>query len=121
MDGTGTSILVVEDEVFVAWDIAQTLEDAGYRVTGPAHTLEEGMDLLDTTIDHAILDVNLGDKTVWPLADRLKALGIPFVFATADLGHPELEERFSCAPKLSKPIDSRRLLDAIGGKAPVSS
>lgn len=114
MDGQTRSILVVEDEVFVAWDEVQSLECAGFAVIGPAHDLSSAMELAGTSNpDGAVLDVNLGAQTVWPLADQLIALGVPFVFVTADLQHPELRDRYPDVPRLTKPSSELDLVTAV--------
>jgi CheY-like chemotaxis protein len=40
------------------------------------------MQLAEGVFDFAIVDVNLGGVLTYPLADALRARGIPFVFAT---------------------------------------
>ena len=108
------SVLIVEDEAFVAWDLSQAIELSGKAVVGPASTLSVGLSLVDDAhVCAAVLDINLGEETVWPLADSLQERGIPFGFVSANLRHPELEGRFSSAPKLSKPVRERDLLSMV--------
>ncbi|MDE0877338.1 MAG: hypothetical protein OSB00_01555 [Sphingomonas bacterium] len=108
------AILIVEDEIFVAWDEAQAMEGAGYRVLGPAHDLASGIGLAQAESPcAAVLDINLGDETVWPLAEMLDEAGIPFVFVTADLGHPELQTRYADVTRISKPTSQAQLLGAV--------
>ena len=105
------AVLIVEDEAFVAWDLAQTLETSTRTVVGPAHNLVSGFRL--ATEEHicaAVLDINLGDEIVWPLAEELSGRGIPFGFVSANLQHAELQGRFADAPKLSKPVRDRDLI-----------
>ena len=40
-------ILIVDDEVLVAYDLAQTVEDLGGVVIGPAHSLTAGVTLVE--------------------------------------------------------------------------
>ena len=76
-------ILVVEDEYFLADEVRQKLEGLGAVVVGPVATVTDAMELIEgSEIDAAILDVHLGDEFVFPVADRLDELDIPFVFAT---------------------------------------
>lgn len=108
------SVLIVEDEAFIAWDLADMLGDEGFDVVGPAATLSEGMNLAQAeAIDFALLDINLGPETVWPLAERLEGMKVPFLLVTADLRHPELSGRFSHAPRLGKPAQKADILAAI--------
>ncbi|OLS08116.1 response regulator receiver protein, partial [Brucella abortus] len=70
-------ILVVEDEVFVALDVAATVEDANGTVVGPVGTVRQAIDLINRQeVDAAILDVNLADGDVEPVLDRLKSRNI---------------------------------------------
>src|SRR3546814_4705323 len=41
-------ILLIEDEPLIAMDMCDTLEDAGYTVVGPASTLDEAHELVET-------------------------------------------------------------------------
>jgi len=53
-------VLVVEDEVIVAYCSTAILEDAGHTVLGPAHTSGEALELVrDCRPDVALVDVDL--------------------------------------------------------------
>ena len=96
-------ILVVEDEVLVAADLAEALKARGAEVIGPVGTLAEAMRALaNHWIDWAVLDVNLGGEMSFELADRLESAGIPYVLATAYRAD-QLPERFRGKPRLEKP------------------
>ena len=75
-------VLVVEDEVLVAMDLQATLEDAGCVVVGPAGTIEDALKLADQDLDCAILDVNLGGRSIQPVARALADRGVPHVYIT---------------------------------------
>ena len=114
MNSMQKSVLIVEDEVLVAWDEAQAVEDAGYDVIGPAHDLSSAMNLArESNPAVAVLDINLGDVTVFPLAEYLERSGVPFAFVTADLQHPELRNRYAKFPRLTKPISEKDLIAAV--------
>lgn len=57
----GHPILIVEDDLLVAEDLAVSLQDEGAKVIGPPDLLAEAMDLASQTrkMDGAVLDVNL--------------------------------------------------------------
>ena len=59
-----------------------------------------------------MLDINLDGQHVAPLADRLSALGVPFLFAT---GYGEGWDRGAraTAPVLPKPFDPAGLITVI--------
>lgn len=114
MNAAGNVVLVVEDEALVGWDLCDMLESDGYSTLGPAPSVTAAMEIIDSAAPCvALLDINLGNTTVWPVADRLTQLGVPIVFATADLGHPELHERFADVPRLGEPVMRRDLLQTI--------
>jgi CheY-like chemotaxis protein len=107
-------VLVAEDEFLLAMDLGLLLEGHGYRVLGPAATVAEALRLLDgATPDAALLDVNLRGEMVTPVADRLRALGVPFVLASA-YDRPELAAAgLAGATNVGKPASDGRLLAAL--------
>ena len=76
-------ILVVEDEVFIAWEIEERLRRLGCEVVGPVGHLEHALKLARTTaLDGALLDVNIKGGVVYPVAEELLARKVPVVFST---------------------------------------
>jgi DNA-binding response OmpR family regulator len=112
----GAPILVVEDEPFIAMDVAMAIEDAGGEVIGPAGSLAEAFALLRTSsVAGAILDVNLPDGDISPIVEQLIAQQVPFVIQTG-VGLPEaIAARFPGLVVLIKPVLApalvRRLAD----------
>jgi DNA-binding response OmpR family regulator len=52
-------------------------------VVGPAATVRKALDLLDREVIHAaILDANLPDGDVTPVAEELIERGVPFIINT---------------------------------------
>ncbi|MBV9511631.1 MAG: response regulator [Caulobacteraceae bacterium] len=114
------SILVIEDEALVALDLEFTLEEMGWSVAGSLGGVGQALAWLDREPcpDAALLDVNLGGETVFPVAKALAARRIPFAFAT---GYADMVARsdFSAAPTLIKPVDRdllKQVLDGLLGK-----
>lgn len=68
----------------IAQDVRRDLEEAGAIVVGPAPTVDEALRLLDigSEIHAGVLDVNLGKRKSFPVAEALERRGIPFLFAT---------------------------------------
>nr|WP_246849320.1 PAS domain S-box protein [Rubellimicrobium arenae] len=105
----GRRILVVEDEVVVALDVAMALEALGHVVLGPVATVEQAMRTLDEGgCDAALLDINLGRETSEPVARRLVEAGVPFLTVSAYSGRQQ-SPVFHRGRYLAKPIDHRRL------------
>ena len=98
----GLKVLVVEDEMLVSMLVEDMLSDLGCTVVGPAAELEEAMSLAQNAeIDLALLDVNLGGRPIFPVADTLKARGVPFAFASG-YGEAGLSEDHRGAAVLQK-------------------
>ncbi len=101
----GLRLLVVEDEAMIAMMLEDMLDTFGCVVVDVAGTLSKGLDLagnLSLSLDGAILDVNLGGETVYPVAERLAARGVPFIFCTG-YGLAGLAANFAHVPTLAKP------------------
>ncbi|WP_143523713.1 response regulator [Rhizobium arenae] len=80
----GKRILIVEDEYFLADETHKKLLQLNARVVGPSASVADALELIESEmIDGAILDIHLGDELVFPVAEKLGVLSIPFVFATA--------------------------------------
>lgn len=111
---TGLRVLVVEDEMMVAMLIEDMLSDLGCTVVGPASRLEDAMEIARSAeIDCAVLDVNLGGQSIFPLADMLRAKGAPFAFATG-YGDAGLREVDRGSPVLQKPFRESDLARVLG-------
>ena len=107
----GCRILVLEDEYFLADDIVRELRVHGARVIGPLGGLEEARSILDddSAIDAAVLDINLRNDMVFPVARTLRARNVPFVFTTGyDKGSVEAE--FQDVRIWEKPLDIRAMM-----------
>ena len=97
-------VLVVEDDPLIALDIAAILGGCGHEVVGPAGSVAEALRLLASErIDAAVVDADLRGEPAKPVADRLTALGVPFLDATGYGTLPELGEAGSL-PATSKPF-----------------
>ncbi len=112
----GLRVLIVEDEYFLAEDLADRFQNLGAEVIGPAGTIAEALKLARRTdIDGAVLDVNLRGERVYPVADLLRQKHIPFVFAS---GYgAELEPHaYSDIPRCIKPVDFATLAQALASQ-----
>lgn len=99
-------VLVVEDERLIAMELCKVLASLGWDVAGPAASIEDAVELLREAPfpDVAVLDVNLNGKAVYPVAERLRILDVPFIFCT---GYDELDqsERYRDDPVIRKPVN----------------
>jgi CheY-like chemotaxis protein len=82
---------------------------------GVAGSVAQGLDATedaDQRLDAAILDVNLGGETVYPVADRLAAKGVPFMFSTG-YGLAGIAPDYARIPALTKPYGPEALEAAL--------
>lgn len=102
----GRRILVVEDDFLIAEEVRHDLEQAGAVVVGPAPSVEKALRLLDVdpAIEAAVLDVNLNGEQSFPVAARLRAAAIPFLFATG-YNPADLPAEWRQAPVVTKPLE----------------
>jgi len=98
-------VLLVEDSMITAMDLAQTLTDSGFEILGPTGRVSGALGILEReAVDAAILDINLGKEDSFPIADRLAKANIPFFFLTGYDAASVLPERFVSKACLSKPF-----------------
>jgi DNA-binding response OmpR family regulator len=84
--------LIVEDEPFIALDLAMAVEEARGKVIGPAGSVREALMLIEQhLVQAAILDVNLSDRDVTPIAELLIGGGVPVIFYSGWLCRPHSE------------------------------
>ena len=108
----GRRFLVVEDEYLIAADLAAYLEGLGIEVVGPASSVKEALTILKSdqgTIDGAVLDINLQNHRVYPVADLLRSRGVPFVFTTG-YDATVVPNCYADVPRCDKPVDEHRLV-----------
>lgn len=108
-------ILIVEDDAGVAGLLADMLGDLGHQVVATEHTRDAALARAETVqADLAILDINLGGRPVFPIADRLRARGIPVVFVTG-YSILELTGKYENTVLLKKPFDMAELAVILNG------
>lgn len=107
-------ILVLDDDPLISMLIGDWLNELGCEVVGPAGSLEHGLDLAGKAeLDAAILDVNLGGRNSFSIANTLKLRGIPFAFATGD-SRIDQDSGFADPILLNKPFDFERVKAVVG-------
>jgi CheY-like chemotaxis protein len=112
-DLRGLSVLVVEDNGLLCVVLEETLREAGCEVVGPYGRLPEAMDAATTEhIDIALLDINVRGQLVSPLAERLRARGVPFVLTSA-YQPDDVPRVLQDATQLRKPFTDTDLLERL--------
>jgi light-regulated signal transduction histidine kinase (bacteriophytochrome) len=114
--------LIVEDNMIIALDAEATLEKLGAQHIDIAPNSNEAFRLIAANIpDIAVLDVNLGNESSFPIAERLQDLGVPIVFATGYGKNIAFPERFSGVPVVSKPYTADVLAPKLAEAMKLSS
>jgi DNA-binding LytR/AlgR family response regulator len=96
----------VEDEYLVATNMVDMLEELGAEVVGPAGTVEDALQLVESEGSRpggAVLDINLNGVRVYPVAHALAARGVPFIFATG-YDAIAIPETLNEVPRCEKPV-----------------
>ena len=111
---TGRRVLIVEDESLVAMLLETILEDMGCTPVGPASNIDDGLALVADSehLDAALLDVNVAGRQVFPVAEALKARGVPFVFSTG-YGEGGLPDEWRGQSTIQKPFTEAAVRDAL--------
>ncbi len=108
-------LLIVEDESLISMLIETMIRDLGHESVGCAFSVPAALEMLDdreTDIDAAMLDVNLGGRLVFPVAEVLARRNIPFAFLTG-YGAQGVPACFSHARVMQKPFTEDDLADAM--------
>lgn len=106
-------ILVVEDEAFIAVMLADMLEELGYHVAASASQISQAKDFLAAEkVDLALLDVNLGNEKIDPVADLLAEIACPFIFTTG-YGRAGIPAAHATRSVLQKPFNITDLAAAL--------
>ena len=109
-DLEGKRVLLAEDETLLALEFQRMLEALGCAVLGPAGSLRQAQALSEQGIDAAILDINLRGEPSFPLADRLRTLGVPCIFVS---GYGELPRGREGCELLRKPVSADELATSL--------
>jgi CheY-like chemotaxis protein len=111
---TAVFVTVVEDEYLIAMGVKRWLQAAGSEVLGPVPSVDQALDLIEECRpDAAVLDVNMSyGEDVYPVADKLSVLGVPYLFATGDVRLTDTSV-YRHRPRLEKPLLEAELVRAV--------
>lgn len=113
------TVLLVEDNLLVALDAEDMLLSLGAATVLIASNVAEALRLIIAeTPSFALLDINLGDEMSWPIATRLRELGIRYVFATGYGDGIEYPLAHRHAKSISKPYTQAAIAGVIGAIEP---
>ena len=109
------SVLILEDEPFIAIDVEDTVVQAGFDVRAVWSSNKAATEWLDENgVDIAIIDVELLDGSCEPLARLLKRRGIPFVVHSgSDAKYPLRDGVFNGVRWVNKPSTPAEIVLAL--------
>ena len=113
---TGRRVLIVEDEYFLAEDMGSALRAFGADIAGPVGDIDDAMRILHDgrVIDAAVLDINVRDQMIYPVARKLLARSVPMVF-TSGYDKIAISDEFADVPLWEKPLDHRAMARSLAG------
>lgn len=110
----GRHLLVVEDDYLIADVLREELTEAGAEVLGPVPTVAQALRIIgsESTLDGAVLDVNLGGEKVFPVVDVLRKRHMPCVFVSG-YDRKAIPAAYADIPLCAKPAGAREIAQAI--------
>jgi light-regulated signal transduction histidine kinase (bacteriophytochrome) len=97
-------VMVVEDNIIIALEAEDILIELGAESVLVASNVAEALYLLQSeTPSFALLDINLGTEMSWPIAARLRELGVRYLFATGYGDGIEFPIEHRQVPVVTKP------------------
>ncbi len=108
------AVLIVEDQILIALDLETMLAEEGLSKVATASSVQQAMRQIETSPpDLAILDINLGSTNSFAIAEELRELGTPFVFATGYGEGAALPDGLSGVPIVRKPYSRTAIVAAL--------
>ena len=109
------SVLIVEDDIVLSTDLAFLLTEAGCKAVIPTVSNPAALSaMVHYIVDAAVLDVNVQNEWVFPVARALDVAGIPFLFLTA-YAHDSIPAEFRARTFIQKPHHPEGLVEAVLG------
>lgn len=107
------TVLIVEDDIVIATDVAALLTEAGCKAVLPTTSVASSLSaLVHYVVDAAILDVNIQNEWVFPVAHALEGARTPFLFLTA-YSPDSIPSEYRRKPFFQKPHVPAALVDAV--------
>ena len=110
----GQRILLVEDNFGIAKSLAMLFRRYGATIVGPAGTVGDAMALIEgePRIDGAVLDINVRDQLVYPVAQALRKRHTRMVFVTG-YDREYIAPEFADVPCMLKPWNAEKLMKVL--------
>lgn len=110
----GQRVLLVEDSLIIALDAEDIVNRLGAEEVVTAASVDAALDLIVASPPSvAMLDINLGNGTSFPIADSLLDRGIPFMFATGYGEQAQFPDQHRGRPVVQKPYTIENVARAL--------
>ena len=110
----GARVLVVEDDAIVLMELEAILQDAGAETVACCRNVKDGLTAVEQEPPAAaILDVNIGPRTIAPVARRLSRCGTPFLFYTGEIDNESALAEWPGHVVLIKPEQPAAIIAAV--------
>lgn len=110
------AVLIVEDNVYLALDLSQAVEESEGRVVGPVATVAEGALLEHEPVAAALLDSQLADRDVTPVVEVLAVSGVLFVVHSATGLPPEVVQIQPDVPLVVNPLHAEAVVSRLAAE-----
>jgi light-regulated signal transduction histidine kinase (bacteriophytochrome)/CheY-like chemotaxis protein len=108
-------VLLVEDNMIIALNAEDILLTLGAARVSVAGNVGEALHQIELeTPSFALLDINLGLETSWPVARRLRELGVPHAFATGYGNTADYPPEHRGTPSITKPYSIHTIARVVG-------
>ncbi|MGT2437588.1 HWE histidine kinase domain-containing protein [Bradyrhizobium betae] len=114
--------LIVEDNLIIAMAAEVILLDLGARQVETAASVDQALRAIERARpSFALLDLNLGNENSIKVAQKLKEIGVPFIFATGYGDRAPIPADLASAPVVQKPYTLEVVEHALGKLVPAGS
>lgn len=106
--------LVLEDSMVVAMELEETILQWGCESVDTVGNVDDALHLVrEHRYDLAILDINLGRTSSFPIANELVQQGVPLVFVSGYGESFPVPESLQAVPILAKPFETAKLAETL--------
>src|SRR5690349_19644228 len=117
----GSRVLILEDEYFLADDLARALRERGAEPVGPVSSVAEAEELLARErLDAAIHDLNLQGKKATDFVSRVAETRLPCLIVSG-YGVGAVPESVAHVPRIEKPASAATVLRTLSAHLPGNS
>ncbi|UCF53804.1 MAG: hybrid sensor histidine kinase/response regulator, partial [Bradyrhizobium sp.] len=110
------------DNLIIAMAAEVILLDLGARQVDTAASVDQALRAIERARpSFALLDLNLGNESSIRVAQKLKDIGVPFIFATGYGERAPIPADFASAPVVQKPYTLEVVEHALGKLGPAGS